>query len=268
MEGPVALNLSRFLIAAGAVALLAGPAAARTGAPDFRLDEPFAGKQLLIKNLNGSIEVRRAPGSTLKVTATRTAERSDPNSVHVRVAHDALGIVICTIYPGQDDVCSRAGSSHGNSQRDNDTTVDFTVELPSGAGGKLLTVNGSIDANGLASPIDAMTVNGHVSVSTSSYAQAKTVNGAIHVAMGSPDWPFNRLDFASINGSIDVSVPNSASAHVHMKTLNGSIHSNVSLSTTQGLFGITHAADGVIGAGRGELTFTTVNGSIALERTP
>ena len=262
------MNLSRFLIGAGALVLLASPAAARSAAPDFRLDEPFANKQLLIKNLNGSIEVRRAPGTALKVVATRTAERSDPNSVQVRVTHDAVGIVICAIYPGQDDTCSRAGSSHGSSVRNNDTTVDFTVELPAGSGGKLLTVNGSIDASGLSSPIDAMTVNGHISVSTSSYAQAKTVNGAIHVTMGSPDWPLNRLDFASVNGSIDVSVPKSASARVYMKTLNGSIHSNVSLATTHGIFGITRSADGVIGTGRNELTFTTVNGSIALERAP
>lgn len=262
------MSLSRLLLGAGALALLAAPAAARTAAPDFRLDEPFANKQLLIKNLNGAIEVRRAPGSELKVTATRTAERSDPGAVHVRVTHDALGIVICAIYPGQDDVCSRSGSSHGNSVHDNDTTVDFTVELPAGAGAKLLTVNGSVDASGLASPIDAMTVNGHINVSTSSYAQAKTVNGAIHVTMGSPDWPLNRLDFASVNGSIDVSIPKSASARVHMKTLNGSIHANVSLATKQGPFGITRSADGVIGSGHSELTFTTVNGSIALQRVP
>lgn len=257
-----------------AAALMLGSTAAaapRSAATEFRLDEPFAHKSLQINNLNGPVEVTRASGNELHVTAVRTAERSDPNSVTIKVTHDGEGIVICAVYPGQDDNCTRRGGSHYNNHRENgnnDTTVAFTVALPAGSPGAFRVVNGSVDARDLASAVDAMTVNGHINISTTSYAQARTVNGAIHVSMGSADWPVKSLEFASVNGAIDVIVPNATSARVHMKTLNGSIHSNVALNHHEGIFGITRAAEGVIGSGRNDLSFTTVNGSISLQKSP
>lgn len=260
---------------AAAVLVLGSPAVAapRTAGAEFRLDEHFSNKSLQINNLNGSIEVTRAAGDELRVTAVRTAVKSDPNSVEIKVTHDGEGIVICSVYPGQTDECTRRGGSHYNNHGDrnhveNDTVVTYTVELPAGSSGALHAVNGSIDARGLASPVDAMAVNGHISISTSSYAQAKTVNGWIHVSMGSADWQNKNLEFASVNGAIEVTVPNATSAKVHMKTMNGSIRSNVPLDQHQGIFGLMRGADGTIGAGRNNLSFTTVNGSISLEKSP
>lgn len=256
------------LLAALALLGSTAVAASRTAGTEFRLEERFANKSLQINNLNGPIEVTRASGDQLRVTAVRTAERSDPDSVQIKVTHDSEGIVICSVYPGQTDNCTRRGGSHYDNHGQNDTVVAYTVELPAGSAGALRTVNGSIDARDLASPIDAMAVNGHINVSTTSYAQAKTVNGSIRVSMGSADWPEKNLEFASVNGAIDVSVPKGTSARVHMKTLNGSISSNVSLERHQGMFGIMRDADGVLGSGRNQLSFTTVNGSISLERSP
>lgn len=132
----------------------------------------------------------------------------------------------------------------------------------------LLSVNGSVDALGLASPVDASAVNGHVSISTSSYARARTVNGSINVSMGDPNWPEDSLAFASVNGTIGVTVPSSTSAHVHFKTMNGSINSDFGIARHDGPFGIMQYADGTIGFGKRSLEFTTINGSIRLAKGP
>lgn len=270
MKG-ITMKAASLTTAAAAAAFLfsVAGAQARNAAPDVHLSERFSNKSLQINNLNGPIEVTRASGDQLAVTAVRTSQRSDPNQVQIKITHDGEGIVICAIYPGESDNCTRRGGTHyHNNNHNDDTTVAFTVALPAGSGAELKTVNGSIDARDLGSAIDAATVNGHINVSTSSYAQAKTVNGSIRVSMGSADWPDRRLEFATINGAIDVTVPNATSARVHMKTLNGSIHSNVALDRREGIFGITRGADGVVGSGRNELSFATINGSISLNKAP
>lgn len=273
------MNPTRIASLTAATLLLASTGAfARSTAPDFHWAERIGAKQdVEVDNINGPIDVSRSSSDQVQVTAVRTADESDPNSVQIKVVHDSKGVIICAIYPpdsgeGASD-CSRGGGTtrhvHSNSGRNNnDTRVAFTLSLPAGVSGTFHAVNGSIAALGLASPVDAASVNGRVTISTSSYAQARTVNGAIHVSMGDPNWPRNGLSFASVNGPIDVTVPGSASARVHMKTLNGRLTSDFPISRHDGIFGINRSAEGVIGSGRSDLEFNTVNGSITLAKNP
>ncbi len=187
--------------------------------------------------------------------------------------HTSQGVLICAVYPQSGDAgqtCRQNGGSHyhDHDSGGNDTRVAFSVRLPAPTAATLRTVNGSIDVNDVSSPIDAAAVNGHVYVTTSSYAQAKTVQGAIRVAMQSPNWPSGGLEFASVNGPIDVMVPRSASAQVHLKTLNGSISSALPLRARRGQMRILNYADGTIGSGKSRLTISTLNGSIRLAQTP
>lgn len=253
---------------------LAGlPVSAATAAPPFRWDGRLgAGQTLEIENVNGPITVQAAAGDQLSVTALRTADRSDPNSVQIRTERDANGILFCAVYPQDgdaDQTCRHNGGRHyhDHDSGNNDTRVAFSVRLPAAVAATLRTVNGSIDVSGVASPIDAASVNGHVSVATSSYAQAKTVNGSIRVAMQSATWPSGGLEFASVNGGIDVTLPRSVSAQVHAKTMHGSIVSAVPLSMRRSDM-IMKYADGTIGSGKSNLTLTTLNGSIRLAQTP
>ena len=255
---------------------MAAPAVgqARSSAPDFNWSGSLAsGQDVEVQNLNGSITVNRASGDSVTVHATRTADRSDPNSTRIVVSRDGEGVVICALFNDQDSSdCARSHVSHtrsGERNRDNnDTRVTFTVELPAGVSAKLFSVNGSVEAHGLASPVDASVVNGHVSISTSSYARAHTVNGSINVSMGNPNWPDDSLAFAAVNGAIDVTIPSSTSARIHMKTMHGSISSDFGISRHDGAFGVMQYADGVIGSGKRTLDFTTINGSIRLAKGP
>ncbi len=255
--------------------VLAGvPAAAGTGAPAYQwADRLSAGQRLEIENVNGPITVQRAAGDRIMVTALRTADLSDPNSVQIHVERDSRGVLICAVYPqdaGADQTCRYNGGRnyHDHDSGNNDTRVAFSVQLPAGTAATLRTVNGSIEADDVASPIDAAAVNGRISITTTSYAQAKTVNGRISVAMQNPNWPNGGLEFASVSGRIDVTIPRSSSAQVHAKTLNGTISSAVPLTARRGEGRIMNYADGTIGSGRSSLTISTLNGSIRLGQTP
>lgn len=92
------------------------------------------GENVEIRNINGPIGVTRASGDIVSVKATRTADRSDPNSARITVTRDREGIIVCAIRPAQDpsDCARRRGGSHYHSDHDSndDVRVAFTITLP------------------------------------------------------------------------------------------------------------------------------------------
>ena len=108
------------------------------------------------------------------------------------------------------------------------------------------------------------TVNGSVRVSTSAWAEAETVNGSIKAKMGNAAWN-GTLTLKSVNGSIQVELPDDLSADVRFKSVNGRISSDFPLTISGGFVG--HSAQGRIGNGGRELSVETVNGSVELKKS-
>jgi DUF4097 and DUF4098 domain-containing protein YvlB len=137
------------------------------------------------------------------------------------------------------------------------------VRVPRGVkfGGN--TVNGDVDAEGLASDVYAGTVNGSIVVSTEGFAEASTVNGSIRASIGRADWS-GGLEFQTVNGSITLDVPEGLDADVRASTVNGSIETEFPL-TVHGRFS-ARSMRGTIGAGGRDLRFQTVNGNVTLRR--
>jgi len=249
------------------VTALAAPAAEpqRQGA-EFRLSEALAaGRTLEVRGINGSVSAEPAAGGEFEVVATKRARRSDPDEVRIEVVRHAEGVLICAVYPnpgGEPNTCELSQSrSHVH---DNDTTVNFTVRVPAGVNFNGRTVNGEVKARDLGADVDAKTVNGAISVSTAGFARAQTVNGSITAAMGRADWPAG-LDFKTVNGTIDLTLPASLSARVEAKTLNGEITTDFPLTVT-GAFS-RRRLSGTIGAGgERQLNLETVNGSVQIRR--
>ena len=100
-------------------------------------------------------------------------------------------------------------------------------------------------------------------ISTSSWADAETVNGSIRAKMGNSDWK-GALTFKSVNGSVRLELPDDLSADVNFKSLNGNISSDFPI-TVSGSF-IGHSAKGRVGNGGRELSIETVNGSVELKK--
>jgi hypothetical protein len=223
-----------------------------------------SGRTIEIRGLNGGIELVRASGAEARVHATKTGRRTDPATVSVEVVENDAGIVVCAIYPvaeGQANRCE-SGSTARNVQ-DNDVTVEFRVEVPAGVRVVANTLNGSVSAVGLASDVDARTLNGSVRVETTGMAEARTINGSVDVVLGRVDWQ-GTLTYSTTNGTVSVTLPPSANVAVRASTVTGSIETDFPL-TVSGRFG-ARSIEGTIGSGGRTLELRTTNGDIELRR--
>ncbi len=224
------------------------------------------GKTLEIKGINGNVRAVAASSDNARVTARKSARRSDPEDVRIEVVEHAGGVTICAVYPAppnrQPNQC-RPGSGGRSDSRNNDVNVEFAVEVPRGVRFTGRTVNGGVTATSLASDVRAHTVNGSVNVSTSALAQASTVNGSLTVSMGRTDWTGD-LEFETVNGNIRLTLAGDVSTDVTASTVTGSIASDYPL-LVRGRFGPKRLS-GRIGQGGRTLLLGTVNGNIDLRR--
>jgi hypothetical protein len=256
------------------------PAAAIAGrncsavVPQAETSEPFrwsgqvaAGQSIEIKGVNGEIKAEPASGGEVEVVAIKRGRRSDPSSVSIKVVPHANGVTICAIYPSDDadqpNTCE-AGDGNGRSNvRNNDVNVKFSVRVPTGVAFVGRTVNGEISAMSLSSNVDSRTVNGSIKLSTTGYAQARTVNGEIIAKLGNVNWA-DSIEFKTVNGGIDLDLPSSLSTKIEADTFNGDISSDFPLAVL-GKVSRRHLS-GTIGGGGREMLLKTLNGSIRLRR--
>jgi len=242
--------------------------AAAAGAEDFRWQGRIAdGRALEIKGVNGDIDATLAPGAEAEVVAVKRAKRSDPASVEIKVVEHAGGVTICAVYPGRigrRNECAAGDGGHMNVD-DNDVEVRFTVRVPKGVRFLARTVNGGIQAEGLASPVDAETVNGDVRLGADGAARAQTVNGSIRASLKRASGT-EPLEFETVNGSIELELPGNVDADLQAETVNGDIDSDFPLESRSREHHPPHTARGRLGAGGRTLKLETVNGSIEVRK--
>lgn len=240
----------------------------RNSVEGFRWNGRVApGGAIEIKGIHGDINAEPSTSGDVEVLANKKARRSDPNAVDIKVVEHAGGVTICVMYPSEDpnntNNCEPGKGGHMN-VRDNDVRVDFMVKVPAGIGFVGRTVNGEINATALSGNVVSNTVNGSIKISTSGYAQAKTVNGEISAKLGDANWP-DAIEFKTVNGAIDLDLPSTTSSEVEADTFNGGISSDFPLNSL-GKMTRKHVS-GKIGNGGRALVLKTLNGSISLRRS-
>jgi hypothetical protein len=226
------------------------------------------GKTIRIKGVNGSIYAEPSNGPETEVSAVKRARRSDPDEVKIEVIENNDGVTVCAVYParwGRKNTCEAGDESHSHVDN-NDVQVEFTVRVGRGVRFAGHTVNGGVEARDLEAPVQVHTVNGSVRISTRKTAEATTVNGSITASVGSASWK-DDLEFSTVNGSITIDFPPKLNALLSAETLNGEISTDFPL-TVIGKFSKRHIR-GRVGEGEdgGELSLSTVNGSIRLRST-
>jgi len=246
-----------------AVPALAGAAQAKR--EEFRWAGKVAtGAAVEIKGVNGGIVATGAPGGDVEVTATKKGRKSDPAQVKIDVVEHAGGVTICAVYPsdGAPNEC-QPGSGGRMKVHDNDVNVEFQVKVPAGVRFVGRTVNGGIQASGIAADAEAHTVNGGVDLDAAGTARAETVNGGITARLGRADWT-GALKLKTVNGGIDVLMPEGLSADVKASTVNGDIQTDFPLTVTGRIS--RRKIEGTIGSGGRLLEVETVNGGIELRK--
>jgi hypothetical protein len=229
----------------------------REGKPFHWSGRVARGKTVDVSGINGSIQVRPASGNQVVVDAKRSARKSDPESVEIGVEERDGNLTICARYPGSDGRLKECGDRQDI--RKNDVAVAFEVQIPAGVNLVVTTVNGKIEAEDLHSDVEAATVNGSVSVSTTGIASAQTVNGSVVAKLGRLD---DDLEFRTVNGRVLVELPSNVHAAVVARTMHGSISTDFPLSV-KGRWG-DRRMTGNIGRGGPEVRLETMNGAIEL----
>ena len=257
-------NFSRAALVLGGLLLAS---AAPLSAQDFEWRGSVdRGDNVEIRGINGGIEAVASSGSQVHVTATKKEGRKgDADDVTIEVVEHSGGVLICAVYPNKPgkeaNRCSPNDSHMSN--HDNDTSVEFRVEVLAGVSLEAGTVNGAIDVRHLDGDVQASTVNGSVSVESDGNVEASTVNGSIVAKMGQD--LKSDLSFETVNGSVTVELPSGANADVKASTVTGGMESDFPL-TIQGRFS-NRKMNGKIGDGGHELEMSTVNGAIILRRS-
>jgi hypothetical protein len=225
-----------------------------------------AGQAIEIKGVNGDVEAEPAGGPEVEVVATKTARRSDPASVEIKVVEHAGGVTICAVYPsrstGSPNECAPGDGGRMNTNN-NDVNVRFQVRVPSGVRFVAQTVNGGVAVRELEGDVEVATVNGGITASSRGLVRAETVNGSVTASLGQTDWT-GSLSLKTVNGSLTVELPDGASADVRASTVNGGITTDFPL-TVKGKWGPKHL-DGTLGSGGRQLELETVNGGIRLKK--
>jgi hypothetical protein len=247
--------------------LALGVVAGAAGAEDFRWSGRLAaGQTIEVKGVNGAIVAEAGSGDAAEVTAVKTARKSDPAGVEVKVIEHAGGVTLCALYPsptlGKPNSCA-PGEGGRMSTRDNDVKVEFAVRVPPGVRFVGRTVNGRVSGRDLPADAEAHTVNGGVELTAAGNVKAETVNGSIQARGGRADWK-GTVDFETVNGSITLELPADASAEFDAETVNGSIETDFAVSGESRR--TRRRLSGTIGSGGRRLELETVNGSIAIRK--
>jgi putative adhesin len=255
------------------VALVTVSLASATWAQDQGREFHWQGKlnahQVIeIKNINGDIDAKSTSGDQAQVTAEKSGPQAD--QIKIEVVPTSEGVTICAVYPSSVFGGSSSGKcdsgDHWNSSnvRGDRAKVHFTVLVPKNVRFSGRNVNGAINAEDLAAEVRANTVNGSVHVSTSSWAEVNTVNGSVHASMGDAAWN-GTLKVASVNGAIELRMPDDLNANVSFKSVNGNMSSDFPLTISNN-WPVGHTAKGQVGSGGRELVIETVNGSVQLRK--
>ena len=243
-----------------------------------------AAHQLVIDNINGSITVTGYAGSDVQVTAHRTnlgdtREKLDEGKkkITLDVTQENGKIVLYVNTPWR---CSDGSAAFDRREYYGyDADFTFEVRVPVETEVFLKTVNkGSITVTGVNGAFEVHNVNGPVEMTgIGGSGLVSTVNGGLEVRFSRN--PADRCGFHTVNGTIEISVPDDLSADLRLKTFNGDVRTDFDVTGIpeqnlpprkighRTVYGGNEFFSARAGRGGPEMIFETLNGNIRILKT-
>jgi hypothetical protein len=237
-----------------ALAVLGAAGAARGATENWERAYSLDGVQTVrIENVNGDVAARTWDRDYVRVTASETGSRTSLDNTMIRTSQSDGVIKIETATRHRHHFFFFWHSDHL-------ARVDYELLLPAGTELRLETVNGSVRTQDRRGRVHAETVNGRVEIENSTgEVRGETVNGKVRVlATGEPQ----DMRLETVNGSIEVEVPEGSSIRYEMKSVNGRLEAGDREASGRRIVG--HRLEGDFNGGRALLKAETVNGSIRL----
>lgn len=267
---------TRFTTAALLASLLLPLAGSDANAQRRSEDEAFTwsaripeGRWIIVRNLNGTVEVERGTTDRVEVTAARRTRRGDPDYVRFEVQKfgaNEQDVLICALW-GENSECDPNGYRTRGDRRgrnENDVWIEFRVRVPPGVKVGAHSVNGEVRVENVTAEVEAGSVNGAVLVTTSGGpVSATTVNGSVRATMGRFDLNTD-LRFSSVNGSVIAEFTGDLNADVDLSTVNGRFLTDFPVTISGRID--PRRLRATIGRGGARIKLSTVNGNVELRK--
>jgi len=217
--------------------------------------------------LNGAITVKAYGGREVMVDGERSRSHDAPTGMR-RIGDSTRGLEVVD----DDNVITVHRRNGGNGN------VYLTVPVDTSL--RLHTLSGSIDVEGVHGEVEVHTLNGHVTLTgISGTVSADSQNGPIKVTMDGVD-ASKPLAFSTLNGVVDLTLPQDVKANLTVKTNHGAVYSDfdVTLGGSRALTERNGSADGryrirldntirgSINGGGVDLTIRTFNGGVYIRK--
>ncbi len=202
-----------------------------------------------LDNVNGSVEITGWNKNEVQIDAVKSAsDQQKLNDMKIEVNGGGNSVEIKTTY-----------AKHF--MNNNPGGVHYTLHVPENARiDKINLVNGSLAVQKLTGGINASLVNGKVQASDlTGTADLATVNGTIEADYNSLT-SVREIKLKSVNGSINLRLPQSPNADVDASTVNGGITTDFPLQVKGHWVGKNMT--GTLGSGGVHIELNNVNGSI------
>jgi DUF4097 and DUF4098 domain-containing protein YvlB len=224
------------------------------------------GTRLVVSNENGSVTVRNWDKNAVRIVAEKRARSSNEEkarealkSVKIDVHADGRTLVVETDTPDS----GAAGFFQWLEGKHVDLDVAYEITVPKSLPLKVSTVNGHIDVAAVGGQLQLSTTNGRIDVAEASGSvDAETTNGRINAELVEVT-ANNRMSFETTNGGITLALPASIKADVNASTTNGSISSDIPVTTQRA---DDNSLRGSMNGGGPEITLETTNGSIHIRK--
>jgi DUF4097 and DUF4098 domain-containing protein YvlB len=229
--------------------LIAVPAQAEV-TQEFHKTVPLtANGRVSVDNINGNVEITGWSRNEVQIDALKTAsDQQKLDNMRIEVNAGSSSVEIKTRLP-----------EHGTNN--NPGSVRYTLHVPQSARiDKVDLVNGGLTVQKVSGEINANLVNGKLRASDlAGEADLATVNGSIDATYDSLK-NVSRIKLSSVNGSVNLTLPQSPNADVDASVVNGSISTDFPL-TVKGRF-VGKSMSGTLGSGGVHIELNNVNGSI------
>jgi hypothetical protein len=239
-------------MAATAMALLMALPAAAEVTEQFHKTVPLAANgRVAVDNINGAVEITGWNRNEVQIDAVKTAsDQQKLNDMRIEVNAGSSSVEIKTRYPE-------------HNTNNNPGGVHYTLHVPQNARiDKVNLVNGPLTLDKLGGEVEANLVNGKLQASElTGAADLATVNGSIDATYNSLT-NVGKIKLSSVNGSVNLTLPQSPNADVDASVVNGSINTDFPL-TVKGRF-VGKSMSGTLGSGGVHIELHNVNGSIHL----
>lgn len=237
---------------------------------DFSQSFPFnADGRLSLEHVKGRIIIHGWSTNLVVVNAVihgKTRESAEAVKINIDSAPDKA--LIHTEQPSSVTGFPWSWLWFKNARR-NDASVDYTLQVPRGARLEdISSVNGRTAIDGVSGDITANTVNGETTVKGAGRnLKLATVNGRLTADMASLGGG-QTVSLETVNGHVDLALPEDANANVSVNTINGRISSEFPSLEAKKEFPVGNNLRGSLGDGSATVRITAVNGSIKILKSP